>query len=120
MIRGNGAREWRATFPAARCKTDGPTRENIVSLTYAFHAAALRKGEYMYRGSFSIEDKDGSIARWLDRAEDVYLRTLTQAKTYQSLRVDGHLLSRFSASLPLSRGNAKIPHRMAKTESATP
>jgi len=68
-----------------------PTRENIVALTYAVHAAALRKGEYMYRGSFSIEDPDGNIARWLDRADDVYLRTSTHAKPYQAVNVDGHL-----------------------------
>ncbi len=68
-----------------------PTRENIVALTYALHAAALRKGEFMYRGSFSIEDKNGDIARWLDRANDVYLRTSTHAKPYQQMKVDGHL-----------------------------
>jgi len=63
----------------------------IAALTYALHTAALRKGEYMYRGSFSIEDKDGNIARWLDRAEGVYLRTSTHAKPYQAMNVDGHL-----------------------------
>ena len=68
-----------------------PTRENIVALTYAVHAAALSKGEFMYRGSFSIQDEDGHIARWLDKAQDVYLRTSTHAKPYQSLKVDGHL-----------------------------
>ncbi len=68
-----------------------PTRENIVALTYAVHAAALAKGEFMYRGSFSIQDKDGHIARWLDKAQDVYLRTSTHAKPYQTLKVDGHL-----------------------------
>lgn len=68
-----------------------PTRENIVALTWAVHAAALRKGEFMYRGSFSIEDRDGNVARWLDRASDVYLRTSTHAKPYQAMQVDGHL-----------------------------
>ena len=68
-----------------------PTRENIVALTWSIHAAALRKGEFMYRGSFSIEDRDGSIARWLDRASGVYLRTSTHAKPYQRMKVDGHL-----------------------------
>ena len=68
-----------------------PTRENIVALTYALHATALKKGEFMYRGSFSIEDKNGEIARWLDKANDLYIRTSTHAKPYQSARVDGHL-----------------------------
>ena len=68
-----------------------PTRENIVALTYAIHTAALRKGEFMYRGSFNIQDKNGDIARWLDRANDVYLRTSTHAKPYQNMKVDGHL-----------------------------
>ena len=68
-----------------------PTRENIVALTYALHAAALRKGEFMYRGSFNIQDKNGDIARWLDRANDIYLRTSTHAKPYQNMKVDGHI-----------------------------
>ena len=68
-----------------------PTNENIVALTYALHAAALKKGEFMYRGSFSIEDRNGDIARWLDKAENLYIRTSTHAKPYQSARVDGHL-----------------------------
>ena len=68
-----------------------PTHENIVALTHALHAAALKKGEFMYRGSFSVEDKDGCIARWLDRASGIYLRTSTHAKPYQKMNVDGHL-----------------------------
>ena len=68
-----------------------PTNQNIVALTYALHATALKKGEFMYRGSFSIEDKNGEIARWLDKANDLYIRTSTHAKPYQSARVDGHL-----------------------------
>jgi hypothetical protein len=68
-----------------------PTNANIVALTYALHAAAVRKGEFMYRGSFSIEDRNGSIARWLDKANNLYIRTSTHAKPYQSAHVDGHL-----------------------------
>ena len=68
-----------------------PTNQNIVALTYALHAMALKKGEYMYRGSFSIEDKNGDIARWLDKAENLYIRTSTHAKPYQKAHVDGHL-----------------------------
>ncbi len=68
-----------------------PTKQNIVALTYALHAAALKKGEYMYRGSFTIEDKNGDIARWLDKAEGLYIRTSTHAKPYQTAHVDGHL-----------------------------
>ena len=68
-----------------------PTNQNIVALTYALHAAALKKGEYMYRGSFTIEDKNGDIARWLDKAEGLYIRTSTHAKPYQTAHVDGHL-----------------------------
>ena len=68
-----------------------PTHENIVALTHVLHAAALKKGEFMYRGSFSIEDPNGCIARWLDRASGIYLRTSTHAKPYQQMTVDGHL-----------------------------
>ena len=51
-----------------------PTNQNIVAFTYALHATALKKGEFMYRGSFSIEDRNGEIARWLDKADDLYVR----------------------------------------------
>ena len=68
-----------------------PTHENIVALTYMLHAAALGKDEFMYRGSFSVEDPNGCIARWLDRASGIYLRTSTHAKPYQEMTVDGHL-----------------------------
>ncbi len=68
-----------------------PSRGNIVALTFALHAGALAKGEFMYRGSFSVADPDGNIARWLDKAEGIYLRTSTHAKTQHSLTVDGHL-----------------------------
>ena len=64
---------------------------NISALTIALHAAALKKGEFMYRGSFSIEDQAGNIARWLDTADKLYLRTSTHALPYQSMKVDGHL-----------------------------
>ena len=68
-----------------------PTHENVVALTYALHAAARRKGEYMYRGSFSVEDRHGCLARWLDRVSGLYLRTSTHAKPYQQMIVDGHI-----------------------------
>ena len=68
-----------------------PSRENITALTMAIHVAALKKGEYIYRGAFSVSDPDGNIARWLDTAPGLYQRTSTHAKPYQSLQVDGHL-----------------------------
>jgi hypothetical protein len=67
-----------------------PTRDNIAALTHALHAAALKKGEFMYRGSFSVADPDGNVARWLDKAENLYLRTSTHARPYHGLTVDGH------------------------------
>ena len=68
-----------------------PSRENITALTAAIHVAALKKGEYIYRGAFSVSDPNGNIARWLDTAPGLYQRTSTHAKPYQSLQVDGHL-----------------------------
>ena len=65
--------------------------QNISALTIALHTAALKKGEFMYRGSFSVADPDGNIARWLDTADKLYQRTSTHAKPYQELNVDGHL-----------------------------
>ena len=67
------------------------SEQNIAALTIALHAAALKKDEFMYRGSFSIEDPNGNIARWLDTNPNIYLRSSTHATTYQHLRVDGHL-----------------------------
>ena len=84
-------REVLGALMSGRPKLFEPTNQNIVALTYALHATALKKGEFMYRGSFSIEDKNGEIARWLDKANDLYIRTSTHAKPYQSARVDGHL-----------------------------
>ncbi|MBR4653802.1 MAG: hypothetical protein IKO72_10635 [Kiritimatiellae bacterium] len=68
-----------------------PSRENITALTVAIHVAALKRGEYIYRGAFSVSDPNGNIARWLDTAPGLYQRTSTHAKPYQSLQVDGHL-----------------------------
>ncbi len=81
-----------------------PTNQNIVALTYALHAAALKKGEYMYRGSFTIEDKNGDIARWLDKAEGLYIRTSTHAKPYQTAHVDGHLNMPRGYDVPVGAG----------------
>ena len=67
-----------------------PSKDNIVCLTHALHAAALRQGTYMYRGAFSIGDPDGNLARWLDRADGLYPRASTHAKPYHSMIVDGH------------------------------
>lgn len=67
-----------------------PSQDNIVCVTHALHAAALRQGQYMYRGAFSIGDPDGNLARWLDRAEGLYARASTHAKPYHSMIVDGH------------------------------
>ena len=68
-----------------------PNEQNISALSIALHAAALKKGEMMYRGSFSVADPDGNIARWLDTNPNLYQRTSTHAEPYQTLNVDGHL-----------------------------
>jgi len=65
--------------------------QNVAALAIAFHVAALKKGEMMYRGSFSVADPQGNIARWLDTNPYLYQRTSTHAKPYQALKVDGHL-----------------------------
>ncbi len=67
------------------------SEQNIAALTIALHAAALKKKQFMYRGSFSIEDPNGNIARWLDTNPNIYLRSSTHATPYQHLTVDGHL-----------------------------
>lgn len=67
-----------------------PSDENIVSVTHALHAAALRKGQYMYRGAFSVRDPDGYLARWLDMSDKIYPRASTHAEPYHSMIVDGH------------------------------
>ena len=67
-----------------------PSTDNIVCLTHALHALALRQGQYMYRGAFSVADPDGNLARWLDRADGLYARASTHAQPYHSMMVDGH------------------------------
>ena len=81
-----------------------PTLANVVALTQAVHVAGLKKGEFMYRGSFSISDPDGNIARWLDKAENIYVRTSTHAKPFQSLTVDGHLNMPRGLDVPTGMG----------------
>ena len=65
--------------------------QNVAALSIALHVAALKKGEMMYRGSFSVADPQGNIARWLDTNPNLYQRTSTHATPYQRLQVDGHL-----------------------------
>ena len=84
-------REIIAALLSGRTHCFPPTLKNITAFTIAIHAAALKKGEMMYRGSFSISDPDGNIARWLDSARGIYQRTSTHAKPFQSMMVDGHL-----------------------------
>ena len=67
-----------------------PSRENVIAVTHALHHAALRQGQYMYRGSFSIADPEGNIARWLDSSPDIYARASTHAQPYHEMTVDGH------------------------------
>ena len=67
-----------------------PSRENMIALTHALHHLALRQGQYMYRGSFSIADPEGNLARWLDGSKDIYARASTHATPYHSMIVDGH------------------------------
>ena len=67
-----------------------PSRDNMIALTHALHHLALRQGQYMYRGSFSIADPEGRLARWLDGSPDLYARASTHAKPYHSMIVDGH------------------------------
>ena len=81
-----------------------PTMANVVALTQAIHVAGLKKGEFMYRGSFSISDPDGNIARWLDKAENIYLRTSTHAKPYHDVTVDGHLNMPRGLDVPTGMG----------------
>jgi hypothetical protein len=58
----------------------------------------------MYRGSFSISDPDGNIARWLDQAENIYLRTSTHARFHQGTTVDGHLNMPRGLDIPIGMG----------------
>ena len=81
-----------------------PTLANIVALTHAIHVAGLKKGEFMYRGSFSISDPDGNLARWLDKAENLYVRTSTHARAYQYVNVDGHLNMARGLDVPVGMG----------------
>ena len=81
-----------------------PTLANVVALTQAVHVAGLKKGEFMYRGSFSVADPDGNIARWLDKAENIYVRTSTHARPFQSLTVDGHLNMPRGLDVPTGMG----------------
>ena len=81
-----------------------PTTENAAALTIALHAAALKKGEFMYRGSFSVADPNGYIAKWLDLNPEIYQRTSTHAQPYQGMHVDGHLNMPRGLDVPTGMG----------------
>ena len=80
------------------------TTENAAALTIALHVAALKKGEFMYRGSFSVADPNGHIARWLDSNPEIYQRTSTHATPYQEMWVDGHLNMPRGLDVPTGMG----------------
>ena len=67
------------------------TPANVADLTLALHAAALRHGEKLPDGSFSVADPDGRLAQWLDTSSEVYIRTSSHIRGYQQMMVDGHL-----------------------------
>ena len=67
------------------------TPANVADMTLALHAAALRHGEKMQNGSFSVADPDGRLAQWLDTSQEVYIRASSHLKGYQKMKVDGHL-----------------------------
>lgn len=67
------------------------TPANVADLTLALHAAALRHGEKLPNGSFSVADPDGRLAQWLDTSQEVYVRASSHLKGYQKMKVDGHL-----------------------------
>ena len=64
---------------------------NVADFTLALYAAALRHGEKIHNGAFSVEDPDGLLAKWLDTSPDVYVRASSHLKAYQGVTVDGHL-----------------------------
>ena len=64
--------------------------ENVANLTLALHAIGLSNGDKLPNGSFSVADPDGSLAKWLDSSDEVYLRKSTHLEAYQKMTVDGH------------------------------
>jgi len=64
--------------------------ENVADLTLALHAIALSNGDKLPNGSFSVADPDGSLAKWLDTSDEVYLRKSSHLEAYQKMTVDGH------------------------------
>ena len=76
---------------AGNGKVHRATPANVADMTLALHAAALRHGEKMQNGSFSVADPDGRLAQWLDTSQEVYIRASSHLKGYQKMKVDGHL-----------------------------
>ena len=64
--------------------------ENVADLTLALHAIALSNGDKLPNGSFSVADPDGSLAKWLDTSDELYLRESSHLEAYQKMTVDGH------------------------------
>ena len=76
--------EGRAAFHAA-------STNKVADVTLALYAAALRNGEKIHNGAFSVQDPEGRLAKWLDTCPYVYVRASSHLKAYQDLTVDGHL-----------------------------
>ena len=76
--------EGRGAFHAA-------STNKVADVTLALYAAALRNGEKIHNGAFSVQDPEGRLAKWLDTCPDVYVRASSHLKAYQDLVVDGHL-----------------------------
>ena len=64
--------------------------KNVADLTLALHAIALSNGDKLPNGSFSVSDPDGSLAKWLDTSDELYLRESSHLESYQKMTVDGH------------------------------
>ena len=63
---------------------------NVADITLALHAIGLSNGEKLPNGSFSVSDPDGSLAKWLDTSDELYLRESSHLESYQKMTVDGH------------------------------
>ena len=74
--------------------------KNVANLTLALHVIALSNGDKLKEGAITVADPDGSIARWLDTSDELYLRESSHLKAYQGMTVDGHRNIRRGLDIP--------------------
>ncbi|MBO6002510.1 MAG: hypothetical protein J6P53_03340, partial [Mailhella sp.] len=68
-----------------------PSEDDVADMMLYFKARAMTMGHDFKSGSYSVEDPQGTLARFLDSCPGRYQRSSTHLNAMQDAIVDGHL-----------------------------